>query len=194
MIKSVCVYCASSNQVDESYLQSAFELGKIFAKQNIEIVYGGGGSGLMGKLANGALHEGGKVTGIIPGFMKDVKWDHPDVANMQIVASMHERKRSFIEQSDAIVALPGGPGTFEELLEAITLKQLGQHTHPIVIVNLNNYFNPLIALLQQAIDQKFMAPHHALCWNVVNTIDEVIPAIINAHPWSKDAINTAAMK
>ncbi len=193
MPKAVVVYCASSNRIDNRYMEAADSLAETLVNNNIKIVYGGGGSGLMGRLANKALSLQGQVLGIIPGFMKDIKWDHPEVADMEIVADMHERKRRFIEQSDAIVALPGGPGTFEELFEAITLKQLGQHTHPIVIVNINQYFDPLIALLQNAIDQQFMAPHHRYAWVVIEDPKDIINAIRNAPPWSKDAINSAAL-
>jgi len=191
--KAVVVYCASSNHIHEDYMLGADILAEKLVEQNIKIVYGGGGSGLMGRLANRALALNGQVLGIIPGFMKDIKWDHPEVADMEIVADMHERKRRFIEQSDAIVALPGGPGTFEELFEAITLKQLGQHTHPIVIININGYYNPLIQLLHNAISQKFMAEHHAKAWVVIEDPADIISAIQNAPPWSKDAINSAAL-
>ena len=115
---SVVVYCASSNHIHEDYMVEADVVAEKLVEQKIKIVYGGGGSGLMGRLANRALALNGQVLGIIPGFMKDIKWDHPEVADMEIVADMHERKRRFIEQSDAIIALPGGPGTFEELFEA----------------------------------------------------------------------------
>lgn len=191
--KAVVVYCASSNHIHKDYMVAADILAEKLVEEKIKIVYGGGGSGLMGRLANRALALNGQVLGIIPGFMKDIKWDHPEVADMEIVADMHERKRRFIEQSDAIIALPGGPGTFEELFEAITLKQLGQHTHPIVIININGYYNPLIELLNNAISQKFMAEHHAKAWVVIEDPVNIISAIQNAPPWSKDAIHSAAL-
>lgn len=193
MPNAVVVYCASSNHIDPTYMLAADQLAEVLVQNQIKIVYGGGGSGLMGRLANKALSMNGKVLGIIPGFMKDIKWDHPDVADMEIVADMHERKRRFIEQSDAIIALPGGPGTFEELFEAITLKQLGQHTHPIVIININNYYHPLIQLLENAIEQKFMAEHHRNAWVVITDPSEAVNAIRNAPVWSKNAIHSAAL-
>ena len=193
MPKSVVVYCASSNHISEIYMTAADVLAEKLVEHQIQIIYGGGGSGLMGRLANKALSLNGQVLGIIPGFMKDIKWDHPEVADMEVVADMHERKRKFIEKSEAIIALPGGPGTFEELFEAITLKQLGQHVHPIVIININGYFNPLLELLNKAIQEKFMAQHHRNAWVVIENPADIISAIRNAPPWSKDAIHSAAL-
>jgi uncharacterized protein (TIGR00730 family) len=192
-IKTVCIYCASSNQVAPKYFQAAAELAKVLAGAGIHIVYGGGGTGLMGQVATSALEHGGHVIGIIPAFMKAENWDHPDVEHMHIVADMHERKRKFIEQSDAIIALPGGCGTFEELFEAITLKQLGQHTHPIIIVNVDGYYDDVLNMLNKAVNEKFMGQHHRDCWSVITDPKTIIHAIQNAPGWSEDAINTAAL-
>jgi len=192
-INTVCIYCASSNQIPQKYFEAAKQLAQTLAGAGINIVYGGGGSGLMGQVATTAMEHGGKVIGIIPAFMKAANWDHPEVQHIHVVADMHERKRKFIEQSDAIIALPGGCGTFEELFEAITLKQLGQHVHPIVIININGYFNPLLELLNKAIQEKFMAQHHRNAWVVIENPADIISAIRNAPPWSKDAIHSAAL-
>ena len=146
-INTVCIYCASSNQIPQKYFEAAKQLAQTLAGAGIHIVYGGGGTGLMGQVATTALQHGGHVIGIIPAFMKAANWDHPEVQHMHVVADMHERKRKFIEQSDAIIALPGGCGTFEELFEAITLKQLGRHTHPIIIVNVDGFYDPILQML-----------------------------------------------
>ena len=192
-IQTVCIYCASSNQIPTKYFDATAQIARALVLHNITIVYGGGGTGLMGQLATTALENGGHVIGIIPAFMKAEKWDHPDVEHMQIVADMHERKRKFIEQSDAIIALPGGCGTFEELFEAITLKQLGQHTHPIIIVNVDGYYNDIINMLDKVVEEKFMGQHHRDCWSVITDPKNIIEAIQNAPEWSKDAIKTAAL-
>ncbi|KAB2870969.1 MAG: TIGR00730 family Rossman fold protein, partial [Bacteroidales bacterium] len=131
----VCVYCASSNKVDEKYFKATEILAKNLAKNGITSVYGGGSNGLMGCLADTALQEGGKVIGILPHFMDKVEWGHKNLTELILVKDMHERKRLLIEGVDAVVALPGGCGTLEELMEVITLKRLGKFTKPIIILN-----------------------------------------------------------
>jgi len=192
-INTVCIYCASSNQIPQKYFEAAKQLAQTLAGAGINIVYGGGGSGLMGQVATTAMEHGGKVIGIIPAFMKAANWDHPEVQHIHVVADMHERKRKFIQQSDAIIALPGGCGTFEELFEAITLKQLGRHTHPIIIVNVDGYYDALLMMLSKAVEDKFMGEHHRDCWSVITDPTTILEAIENAPGWSEDAINTAAL-
>ncbi|HPV57420.1 MAG TPA: TIGR00730 family Rossman fold protein, partial [Tenuifilaceae bacterium] len=136
----VCVYCASSNKVDEKYFKATEILAKNLAKNGITSVYGGGSNGLMGCLADTALHEGGKVIGILPHFMDKVEWGHKNLTELILVKDMHERKRLLIEGVDAVVALPGGCGTLEELMEVITLKRLGKFTKPIIILNTDGFY------------------------------------------------------
>lgn len=179
MIKKVCVYCASSSKVNSEYVETARKLGKILAKNDLELVYGGGSVGLMGVLADSVLGNGGRVIGVIPRFMVEVEWQHNGLTELILTETMHERKERMAQLADAIVALPGGCGTLEELLEAITWKQLGIHTQPIVIVNVNGYYNHLLAQFQQAADELFMRPQHLEMWSVVEDADEILDAIKN---------------
>lgn len=179
MIKKVCVYCSSSSKIDKQYIEAGKDLGRILAKHNLELVYGGGSVGLMGVLADTVLENGGKVIGVIPEFMCEVEWQHNGISELILTKNMHERKEKMAQMADAIVALPGGCGTLEELLEIITWKQLGIHSLPIVIVNTNNYYKHLIAQLQQSADEMFMRPEHLEMWQVVNSPEELIEAINN---------------
>ncbi len=187
MIRRVCVYCASSDQVDPAYHAAARRLGELLAEADIELVYGGGARGSMGALANGALARGGRVTGIIPKFMDDLEWGHREISELQVVEDMHERKHRMLVNSDAVVALPGGCGTYEELFEAITFKRLALFLGPIVLLNQNGYYEPCLKLLNQCIEQRFMNPRHDQMWSVVETPEQVIPAIEVAPTWSEEA-------
>ncbi len=185
-MKKICVYCASSSKVNSEYVETARKLGKILAENNIELVYGGGSVGLMGVLADSVLENGGRVTGVIPRFMVEVEWQHDGLTELILTESMHERKEKMAELADAVVALPGGCGTLEELLEIITWKQLGIHSLPIVIVNVNGYYNHLLAQFQQASDELFMRPEHLQMWNVTNSAEEVLKAISNGKTVHRD--------
>jgi uncharacterized protein (TIGR00730 family) len=187
LINKVCVFCASSSKSPESYLQDAADLGRILAQNNIEIVYGGGSVGLMGSLADAALTHKGTVIGIIPEFMVQMEWAHPGVERMGIVTTMHERKSRMVEDTDAVIALPGGSGTFEELLEVITSKRLGLYTKPIIIVNKDGFYNPLIELFARCISDNLMDSRHQEMWTIVSESHEVIEAINNSAGWSEDA-------
>jgi len=190
MISSVSVFCASSQKVDPVYLQAAYELGELFSHHSINVYYGGGALGLMGQLADAMIKEGGKITGIIPGFMLEQGWGHPDIEHI-VVQDMHERKKKLAENTDAIVSLPGGVGTMEELLEMITLKQLGQILSPIVILNINDFFDPLLKLFDQMIEQHFMREIHKNIWTVIQKPADVLDAIRNAPKWDGSAIKYA---
>ncbi len=192
-IRSVCVYCASSMQADPSYRESARQLGFVLGSAGISIVFGGGRDGSMGALADGALDAGGNVIGVLPNFMHDVEPGHPNITELKLVDSMHERKLAMIENVDAAIALPGGCGTFEELLEAITWKRLGLFLKPIVIMNFNRYYDPLIKMLDVSIEQKFMDKRHSRMWSVVEKTEEVIDAISNAPKWDASARSFAAI-
>ena len=159
MIKRVCVYCASSSKAAAIYKSEAYRLGEILAKEGIACNYGGGSIGLMGELAKSMIKNGGKITGIIPKFMVDKGWGNPNVKQIE-VETMHERKQRMVSDVDAAIALPGGCGTFEELMEVITWKQLSLFNKPIIILNINHYFDPLLDMLQKAINEDFMREEH----------------------------------
>lgn len=193
MIKRVCVYCASSNQVDPVYFEAAEKLGTLLTDHGVTVVYGGGAVGLMGKLATTVLEKGGHIVGIMPNFMKEVEWQHKGLKELHLVGDMHERKKKFLEETDALVALPGGCGTLEELLEAITLKRLGLYTKPIIILNINQFYDPLLSMLDKCIAEKFMAEIHRNMWTVIFDPVQTIQAIENACPWPAESIRHASL-
>ncbi|MGA7837128.1 MAG: TIGR00730 family Rossman fold protein [Ignavibacteriaceae bacterium] len=192
-IEKVCVYCASSSQSDISYHNAARRLGEVLAENSVTLVYGAGGAGSMGHLADGALSKNGKVIGIIPKFMVDLEWAHKGLTEIQIVKSMHERKQLMIAGVDAAIALPGGSGTLEELMEAITWKRLGIFLKPIILVNTNGFFNPLDDLLNNCIQEKFMDKRHKDMWTLVDSAEDVLPAIKSSPIWTSDSQNFATI-
>jgi uncharacterized protein (TIGR00730 family) len=189
----ICVYCASSAKIDEIYFEATERLAKILVNSGVQVIYGGGGHGLMGKLADTVLAQGGQIKGIMPQFMNEVEWAHKKVTDFEFTNTMHERKAKFLENIDALIALPGGTGTLEELLEAITLKRLGQFTKPIIILNTNGYYDPLIQMLERCIEEKFLRPIHAEMWTFVHQPEEVMPAINQSMEWDEYAITFAAV-
>ena len=190
----ICVYCASSPKVDKIYFDATERLAKEFIKENIEVVFGGGAHGLMGKLADTILEHNGKIKGIMPRFMDDVEWGHPGVSDFVYTETMHERKAKFLHGVDGLVALPGGTGTLEELLEAITLKRLGLFLKPIVVLNTGGYYDPLIQMLEKAVSHKFMNEIHLQMWRFVSEPEDVIPAVKSDPEWDSGAINFALSK
>lgn len=194
MDQTICVYCASSQKCDPAYHDAARRLGEVLAAHNFTIVYGGGGVGSMGALADGALERGGRVIGVLPQFMKDLEWGHSRLTELRIVEDMRVRKHTMLSHSHGVVALPGGSGTFEELLEAITLKRLGLYTYPIILVNTRDFYAPLIELFERAVAERFMDERHLAMWQVVATPDDVPVAIATAPPWSIDARAFAALR
>lgn len=192
-MQNICVYCAASTKIKQSYFDETSKLGQLLAESKLSVIYGGGSSGLMGQLANSALRAGGSVIGVIPQFMCDVEWNHNGLTELILVDTMHERKARMAKMADAVVALPGGCGTLEELMEIITWKQLGIFTKPIIIVNMEGYFNPLIDMLEKALDEKFMREEHRSMWSVVDTSDQVLDAIQNAANWDESARSFAAV-
>jgi len=189
----ICIYCASSAKIDEIYFEATERLAKILVNSKVHVIYGGGGHGLMGKLADTVLAQGGQIKGIMPQFMNEVEWDHKSVTDFEFTKTMHERKAKFLENIDALIALPGGTGTLEELLEAITLKRLGQFTKPIIILNTNGYYDPLIKMLERCVEEKFLRPIHAEMWTFVNQPEEVMSAINQSMEWDENAITFAAV-
>jgi uncharacterized protein (TIGR00730 family) len=176
------------------YFEATAQLGEIVAKAGFSVVFGGGSSGLMGKLADSVLDAKGRIVGVIPKFMCDENWQHNGLSELIVVETMHERKALMAQMADAIVALPGGCGTFEELMEAITWKQLGILSVPIVIFNIAGYYDSMIEMLHRAIDEKFMRDVHKNMWVVVNSPEDVLHAIeLNKGNWDSNARKFAAI-
>lgn len=173
----ICVYCASSPDIAQVYKDDATTLGRALATRGIELIYGGGSTGLMGHVADAVLAGGGRVTGIMPHFMQEREWGHKGVEQLHYVADMHERKKRFLVNTDAVIALPGGCGTLEELLEVITWKRLGLFEKPILIVNTNLFYDPLLAMLDRCIEEKFLTNAHREMWTVVNSANDVWPVL-----------------
>lgn len=182
-ILSVCTYCASSTKIAPCYFQAAEELGRLLAQEKIQIINGAGNIGLMAAISDAALQAGGKVTGVIPHFMIEQGWNHTGLTQTIAVENMHERKQTMADLSDAVIALPGGCGTLEELLEIITWKQLGLYLNPIVILNTNHFFDPLLNMLDKAIAENFMRNQHGKIWLVADEPAEAIQLIRTAPIW-----------
>lgn len=192
-VKSIAVYCASSNKVRASFVAAAERLGELMAEAGMRLVYGDGGIGLMAAVARGALRAGGEVVGVIPQFMVDQGWNNSDSTQTIVTQTMHERKATICEISDAMVALPGGIGTFEELLECLTWKQLGLHHNPVVILNTDGYYDKLLACIDQMVEEQMMRPVHKNMYVVVNDPEEVLPAIMNAPAWDPSTRRLASI-
>lgn len=192
-IKRVAVYAASSSQVSSEYINAAAELGRTLAAEGIEIVYGAGKVGLMGALADAALDAGGKVTGVIPQFMVDNGWCREKLTNLIVTSDMHTRKEKIVSLADATIALPGGVGTLEELMEIITWKQLGLYANPIVILNTRGYFNPLKEMLERAVEEKFMREIHRNLWSIADTPRQAADLIRNTPQWDTAISKMAQM-
>ena len=189
----ICVYCASSDKADAVYRDAARELGGLIAGAGHTLVFGGGSAGSMGAVADGALDAGGEVVGIIPRFMADLEWSHQGLTDLQLVGDMRERKHRLLTDSDAVVALPGGCGTLEEVFEAMTLKRLGLYLNPIILLDTLDYWQPLDAFLHRVIAAHFMNAEHARMWQRVATPAEVLPAIDAAPRWSEAARDFAVV-
>jgi uncharacterized protein (TIGR00730 family) len=176
-IQSVCVYCGSGFGSDPVFAESAAELGRVLAEQNIGLVYGGGNVGLMGTVARSVLDHGGYVTGIIPDFLKSRERMLDDVQETVVVPDMHTRKRLMFEKADAFVAMPGGIGTLEELVEQMTWAQLGQHTKPILLFSPKGFWKPLLVLLAHMREQGFIRPGLELNYLVAERVEDVVPML-----------------
>jgi len=178
-INAVCVYCGSSPGTEPAFVEAAQTFGKILAKNGVRLVYGGGSLGLMGAVANAVLEHGGEVTGIIPEFLmrKEQAARGPE---MIVTRDMHERKRTMFERADAFVALPGGIGTLEEVVEQLTWAQLGRHKKPILIANISGYWDPLLTLIAHMREQEFLPPPLRLDFLVAKRVEEILPKLRDA--------------
>ena len=192
-INNICIYCASSNKAAEVYGDTAYELGALLAKERITVITGAGSIGLMRKVEDGALDNGGRAIGVIPQFMVEQNWHHTGLTQLVETETMHERKQLMANLSDGVIALPGGCGTMEELLEIITWKQLGLYLNPIVILNINGFYDPLLEMLQRAIDGNFMRREHQTIWQVATSAEEAIQLLYTTPMWSKEVRKFASI-
>lgn len=177
MSKKVTVFCSSSNSIDKIFLDSAYKLGFELASRGMQVIYGGGKIGMMGRLADGAIENGGRVKGVIPNFMMDIELGHTGVNELQVVKDMHERQAIMLKETDFVIALPGGSGTLVETLEAITWKRLGLFIMPVIIVNIAGYFDGFNSMMNNAIEKNFMRPEHSKLWTTVNAVEEAVGLI-----------------
>ena len=186
----ITVFCASSAQIDVSFNDAAYRMGALLAQDDIACVCGAGNCGLMRSVADGCLENGGRAVGVIPHFMVDNGWCHPSLSETIVTEDMHERKETMSRLADAIIALPGGCGTLEEVLEIITGKQLGLYKGVIVILNTNGFYNHLLAMLQHCIDEHFMKQSHGTLWHVANTPEEAMHILNNIDTQNETTIES----
>ena len=189
-IRNICVYCGSGSGRNPAFAKAARDFGRILAENRIGLVYGGGSLGLMGEIAHATLRHGGHVTGIIPGFLSEREHMLIEAQELFVVDDMHQRKHLMFVKSDAFVALPGGIGTLEEFVEQLTWSQLGRHAKPIALVNIEGFWDPLLALFDKMSGELFVRPGLELNMLVVDRVDEVISAIdkaLQVYPAATDA-------
>ena len=192
-VHRITVYASSSRALAPEYYQAASDLGRILATAGHTIVFGGGGAGLMGAVADAALDAGGDIYGVIPDFLDEIEAGHKTLTGIEVVPDMHTRKARMLEGSDAVVTLPGGCGTFEEFFEAITWKRLGLWLGAVVIVNTNGYYDKLQAFMEQSVGENFMAEEHLSMWQVVDRPDQVLDALASAPEWTEEARRFSAV-
>lgn len=190
---NITVYSASSGQVERVYVEAAQALGTCLAKAGHTLINGAGRTGLMGACTDACMAAGGRAVGVIPQFMIDQHWQHEGMTELIVTPDMHSRKERMARMSDACIALPGGVGTLEELLEIITWKQLGLYLRPIIILNTEGYYNPLLEQLQKAADQHFMRPQHCAIWQVADTAEEAVRLAENTPAWDISVRKFAAL-
>ena len=191
-MRAVCVYCGSGPGADPAFVTAARSFGKILAQNKVRLVYGGGSIGLMGAVATAVLDNGGEVTGIIPEFLKERELALSRVQEMIITRSLHERKQLMFERADAFVALPGGIGTLEELVEQLTWAQLGRHRKPILIANIKGFWDPLRGLLDHMTKLKFIRAGLSVPYLVVNSVEDILPTLVEAARAAAPAVPTPA--
>ena len=179
-VKTVCVYCGSSAKAAEIYRKTATRMGEVLTENNLKLVYGGGKSGLMGLVAEGVLSTGGEVFGVIPHHIANREISHTGLTELHVVDTMHERKQMMVDLADAFVILPGGLGTLDEFFEIMTWRQLALHDKPIIVVNIEGYWSPLLVLVDRLVDQGFARESDRQMLQVVDTVEEVIDALATA--------------
>lgn len=176
-MKNITVYCASSPKVHAEYFEACKQLARGLAKKQHRISYGGGAIGLMGALADEILSHGGSIRGVIPDFMIEREWQHPEVKDMHIVDSMHERKARMLKNCDIAIALPGGCGTLEEFMEALTWKRLDIFHGELYLLNIRGYYDPLIEMLNNSVDEQFMDANTLKMWSSYDSTEELLQLI-----------------
>jgi len=190
-VRSICVYCGSSPGRSPAYAEAARSLGRLMAENDIGLVYGGGGLGLMGEVARAVLAGGGRVSGIIPEFLTEKEHMLREVTDLVVVADMHERKRLMFDRSDAFVALPGGIGTLEELVEQLTWAQLGRHSKPIVLFNAAGFWAPFVALLEHLRAEAFIRAGMEVRFSAADSAEAVLVAVHAGAPSARPAADGA---
>jgi len=181
-MKTICVYCGSSDRIPQVYMDAAYQMGQVVAQRGLTLVYGAGNVGMMGAVANGAMAAGGEVWGIIPRIFDTPQLAHTDLTRYEVTETMHTRKARMAELADAFVALPGGFGTFEELFEIITWAQIGLHRKPIGLLDTDGYYQPLLALAQHAMQEGFLYPEHLQLFSHAATPVELLDQLANHRP------------
>ena len=179
MIKAICVYCGSSDRIHPDYARAAYEMGQAIAQRGWQVVYGAGKTGLMGAVADGALAAGGEVIGVIPALFNTPVLAHDRLTRLEVVENMHRRKARLIELADALIALPGGYGTFEELFEALTWAQIGLHAKPIGLLNARRYYDPLLKAVEHARQEGMIYDEHRSLFIHAETPEELLNALLN---------------
>jgi len=182
MLKSICIYCGSSDKIHPSYLDAARQMGKAIAHRGIVLWYGAGGTGLMGAVADGALQSGGQVIGVMPALFYTPSLAHFNLTRLEVVETMHQRKARLADQADAFIALPGGYGTFEEFFEILTWAQIGLHSKPVGLLNTNGYFDPLLAMIDKAQQEGFIYGEHRLLFGYADQPEALLDALSNHQP------------
>ena len=190
--KRVTIFCASSSAVSEVYSLAAIELGAYLATNKYHVVYGGGDKGLMGEMADAVIANEGKITGVIPHFMKELEWEHKGVTEMIYTETMAERKQLLVKQTDCVLVMPGSVGTLEEVFEVLSSKKLGLFFKPVIFYNVNNYFNDLLQHLDKMVEENFMKGVHGEMWQTASTINELNHLLLSPVNWPEDARKFAA--
>ena len=190
-MKSVCIFCASSTKIDEKYHQDAEQLTSLLIQNGYSIIYGGGSVGLMGTIARKTLYMKGEIIGVIPEFMVKMGWGNPNINEMKVVKDMQERKKTMIQNVDAVIALAGGIGTLDEIIEVITLKQLGQYVKPLIILNTNNYYAAFLNQIDKMVEGNFLREEHKDLWQVVKSPEEIMVAINSTDETDNSVIHSA---
>ena len=177
MTQRICLFCGAHAGRSPLFADTAAELGRVLAERGVGLVFGGGRVGLMGIAADAALRAGGEVIGVIPEAIRDLEVAHEGLEDLRVVASMHERKQLMHDLSDGFVVLPGGHGTLDELFESITWLQLGYHEKPICVINLDGYYDPLLAMLDRAVEEGFVNPEVRALWLVEESVEGALARI-----------------
>ena len=192
-VSSISVYCASSSKIDPAYMEEAYKVGQLLARAGITLINGAGNMGLMKASSDGCLEAGGRALGIIPGFMIAEGWCHQGMSEIIETPDMHIRQQKMAEAGDAAIVLPGGCGSMAELFELITWKQLGLYFNPIVILNINGYYDHFIAQLERAVEEHFMGEIHSRIWSIATTPEEAVEIIRKTPRWNESVRKYAAL-